>query len=217
MGRKAATITLPFLEPFFPPTPLPELQWHQLEQALGKPLDDAARSCILEHTTRLVAAHDLHEDRPRVADAQAEVKKIKRLAVALLEALKPEQPVSADQPYTLKFQLDMHFPRLYPRELRDNLTQHVPVWTGILDYLALESGDGRPPGYAWRRAVIDIATDFKRLGLPTGRSKNVEAARLTPFLRFVKAWQEQLPQRMRRHTQSDSALATGVYEALRGK
>jgi hypothetical protein len=62
----------------------------------------------------------------------------------------------------------------------------------------------------WDDWIIDIARIMQRNGFRTGRSKNTS----TPFVKFIRALQENMPEECRRHQQSDRSLAEAISRAL---
>ncbi|QGM97712.1 hypothetical protein [Methylocystis parvus] len=115
---------------------------------------------------------------------------------------------------------------------RADLAAHMPIGADLDEFMAtaraivgavplvsraLADEPGCKDGMAWDQWVVALTKVCRAAGLPTGASHDPESARAdgeqSPFVSLVGALMRELPRGLRRHAESDTALAQAISRA----
>jgi hypothetical protein len=165
-----------------------DAQWHELEAALGKPIPGQIRKKIGDATSKYLTDAIAEKNAPFVDDYKKQLAEIEeatnRLAALLFHGADQidDQVAGAALAGTMAFENDLV-------RVIDNCRVEIQRCSvsGFIEHTAWDE---------WIAALEKFLSDA---GLPHGIATSAYEGRVSPFVRFVEALQQLLPEPLRRH------------------
>jgi hypothetical protein len=196
-----------------------EHDWKIIEQAYGHDLPPEARAQILIATEALNVVGNAEINAPDLERLKANTKKLRDAAESLLkETGRPAQEIAGCVSIEGLTEALATVVREYPNDDLQFLLMVRSVLTACnLRLRAWETDGGLREGFIWDAWVQSIGEVMEHHRLPSAARKDSDkrdsSEKSSGFVLLIKALQEHLPQGVRRHTQSDDALAGAIYRA----
>jgi hypothetical protein len=195
-----------------------EQDWKVIEQAYGYDLPPEARAHILIATEALSVVGNVERNAPALEKLKAKTKNLSEAAQSLLKEAGWPTPTETDTSIEILTESLATTVKEYANDHLQFLLMVYAVFRGCnLMHRTWASDGGLREGWAWDAWVQGISEKVEYHGLPSAARKDSDkrdsSEKSSQFVLLIKALQEHLPQGVRRHTQSDDALAQAIYRA----